>query len=648
MAIIAIDDLIEKENKATVTKQSQTQIVPIDDMIKREKTGGKSYSQRAYENFESKLEKENRIAKNLALGAFEGYTSGLVRGGVEKATGYEIPKGEGVAGLVGQTVGMIAGPGKFIKPIAKLAKGKKWLAAMLGGATAGAVISPDDPFDVKARAGQAAGGALTMGALERTGKYGGDIVKKLAGVPTKTIKRLRELGVKKVFDPRVEQVDYIGKDLVPKVQDVVAKNIEKLEPKTLQVLGVPNNIISKARLIGKDKLFQNYKQYDGSTAPIVEKVQQGLNRKIQSANKQFSDVMKNVPDDFEINIGGFRGKLGGILKREGIINKKGEVVTVPGDLHRTLKGLLNIYGDVKKRVRLNIPKRIEKLRSTPEIKLLPGTRMVDGKQVGGGALGVGDRLTGKIDPSARRLLSEAKASTDRFTKSQYVQFKNNLQGMFSGDAKFDRLVQESIDDLDAAAIRSGIKGLSGAKKAYKLAKENEKKFLDKFTKVGERKLEKIGLEKLTAQESSELSNLEKYIDMPFVKDVRNLNIAKALEDKISVKLNTDIVRKGRVDADDLTKMGEWIQGKLESAQNLKNTQARNTVKRLVGNYADDLQDLLDANRISQELSTKGIYSSGAGIAKGGARYAIKGYEEKLRPLLKRYQRALPKEYKPNE
>ena len=78
---------------------------------------------------------------------------------------------------------------------------------------------------------------------------------------------------------------------------------------------------------------------------------------------------------------------------------------------------------------------------------------------------------------------------------------------------------------------------------------------------------------------------------------------------------------------------EAISSKLLSGQDPKNFQVRETLKKLLGSDYDQIAKELTSNRLAQEFSPRGLYSSRAGIVRGTARAGLRAYEESVRPTL---------------
>lgn len=74
----------------------------------------------------------------------------------------------------------------------------------------------------------------------------------LADIPTKSIKRLREIGPKNVFKPELESPDFIGKELVPKVASNIESQLSNMSPVALRKIGVKPDIIEQVGKIKKE------------------------------------------------------------------------------------------------------------------------------------------------------------------------------------------------------------------------------------------------------------------------------------------------------------------------------------------------------------------------------------------------------------
>ena len=153
-----------------------------------------------------------------------------------------------------------------------------------------------------------------------------------------------------------------------------------------------------------------------------------------------------------------------------------------------ISNLVDIFQQLKKRIRLNLPKRLEKLRATPEIRTIGReTPTSIFTRTGSEA---GTELTGRIAPEAQRSLREASRFTDQLDMASLSRLRLNLRNLISGDKSLDRLVLEAIDALETSAERAGIRGLKEARKQFKKAKEFEEKFL-KFADRADKKAENL-------------------------------------------------------------------------------------------------------------------------------------------------------------
>ena len=117
------------------------------------------------------IEGRGKQAEDEILGLFEGATGGIPRGLLKKATGYELPQGNGLA----RVVGAVLGPGKVasmaakalpvIKGVSTAAKVARVAApALTEGAVVSALAPQEDALDIAKRAkGALTGGVTNVG-----------------------------------------------------------------------------------------------------------------------------------------------------------------------------------------------------------------------------------------------------------------------------------------------------------------------------------------------------------------------------------------------------------------------------------------------------------------------------------------------------
>lgn len=467
---------------------------------------------------------------DTALGFVEGRTMGIPRAAIEKTTDYKVPRGN----LLGQTVGSIMSGKKLFdltRKIPGLAKSFVRTGALTGGVGSQTPQFTEPDASSKERLtsgviGASSGGLL--GAIPGIIKTGGKLVRGLADIPSKSVKKLRELGAEKVFTPEMESETFLGKELTPKVQSIAKKS-----------LNIPEEEIASLE-----------SQYKGSTTPFLERAKSALKEKTDIEEGKIVKILDETPLSKRIRLNEFRK-----------------------ELSNSLTGLFK-GGKLRK----DIPKE-------------------DLKPI-------------------RELIDMYKDKREVFDKTEFLRRRSRLTDLQqSPNGEVSRKATMLKDALDSDAEMFGMKGLREAKSAYKQALEKEGRFLNRNTgdfKFGESKLSKVG-GNLPSQDVEALKELENYIGKPFIDELSKVNKLREFQE---------------------TFKGTSVESMLKQAQNPRNYQARQDLSTLLSKDFGEVEKLLDANRIAQEFSPRGLYSSRAGIVKGAARAGLKSYEESVRPALR--------------
>ncbi len=389
----------------------------------------------------------------------------------------------------------------------------------------------------------------------------------IGDVSSSTIKDLRNIvkrrGGSKVFEHNIDKPQYVGDVLAPKVQQAYKSNADNLNKSVMKEMKIPSDLVSEVK-----------KANIKSDIPVGDKIAQVIQTKLDEASKMFEDAFQKAPDNATVSINALKSKVGSVLREIGVIGEGGVVLPSIGKDPRIVNSIKEIYESLRKRTRLNLPKRIQKLEGTPEIRITPSSRKTptgDIVRKTGTEGPVGTYSTGKVDPSARKSLKEASLFTNKLPIEQFKRMRFNLRQLLSGNPEADRLIMGILDVLDESAGTSGISGLRQARQAFKNAKMFQKKF-------------------------------SKYVD----------KANKAYEDFTNT-----------------TK----IQNKLLTAQNLTKTNEKKDLLGLIGHAGDEIIDLLEANKIMAGSGTRTIgEKSGGGILglirKGAKKYIRKGEEKR--------------------
>jgi hypothetical protein len=296
-----------------------------------------------------------------------------------------------------------------------LAKGTTGAAAgAVGGALAGDTLESRAEL---AKVGGILGGVapvvsqIAKGTKEVVAKGGRWVAKNIGGVTDETVKVIKRLGADRVFDPEKAKSDYLGSNIVPRLQQRVNSLLVEGSPKSKMVLkeiGVKPEAIEALNKVDKNKLKQ-------LTTVFGDDVNTGLKAIKDNADVQFKTTLERNPD-VAIPPKNTFYKLQGLLRNQGWIDKSGNEFVGAGISNKTKTNLIKIYRDLK------------------------GT--------------VGKTKSGK-----------AYTGVPSINTAQYFNKLSELEASVSGDPKFDRLVFEVEKSLrnDAASV---IKGLKQANKSY--------------------------------------------------------------------------------------------------------------------------------------------------------------------------------------
>ena len=305
--------------------------------------------------------------------------------------------------------------------------------------------------------------------------------------------------------------EMIGKELAPKASEIAKRQVEQMNPKALKQAGIDEKDVS---------FIQSFKgQYGATKLPTEEE-----------AGKMFSEVMKKVPGDYEIDIKGFKGNLGSFLREKGIIDKSGSIRPGITKDSRAINGLIDVYKNLKGRIAGE--ERIPGLLSeaTESGNLLPGVKSE---------------------------LNNILRNPTKIDKSTYERTKMGLKALLSSDEQANIPIYRMIRALDDAAERAGIEGFKKARTTYAVSK--------------------IGA-KAKVQTSQEMQTKLTQSLKP-----ENESIRKNLREQLGSEADTilDKLGKGRIAKDEATRQLKNLQTKV-SRQNYLTRKSKG-VKTIGGN-----------------------------------------------------------------
>ena len=212
-----------------------------------------------------------------------------------------------------------------------------------------AAIAPKEDEDYASQVGTAAifgvstpmAGLLVKGTGKNLVKLGKFTAKHFGGITDFSREKIKELGVKRVFDPIKAQADYIGKVIVPKVRERLALMIsDPASSFTERLKGVlPTEDIKKLRQMSAPIKSQLLTILSGEPLNISS----GINNLRASVGKSWDRLVSKQNPYSPINVSGFYNSLKRNLIKEGIVNPDGSLKTLPKDYDKTRQSLVSLY-----------------------------------------------------------------------------------------------------------------------------------------------------------------------------------------------------------------------------------------------------------------------------------------------------------------
>lgn len=339
---------------------------------------------------------------------------------ITKTMGMEYPEAKSAVGnIAAKTAGVVGGFKNPLLKILKIGQPAKLLTNIAKGAALGATYAPtEDVVGLPERTGQAAVGAtmpLIGAGIGKAGqivtKAGRWVAKNVGGVSDATVNIIKRLGANRVFDPVKAQIDYIGKEIAPRVKERITNLITKFEPKSkyiLKEIGMTPEEIGVLNSVDKSKLTQLQKVFGNDWNAIkggLESIKAGADLQFKTTLQKNPKALINPKDTFY--------KLQGLLRKEGWIDYQGNEIQGAGIANKTKTNLIKIYQDLK---------------------------------------------TGLVSEGKQR-------STGQINTAQYFNKLSELEATISGNPKFDRLVFDIAGSLRKDATKT-IPGLTQANKSY--------------------------------------------------------------------------------------------------------------------------------------------------------------------------------------
>lgn len=286
--------------------------------------------------------------------------------------------------------------------------------------------------------------------LGKAGKYIGDIVSKA-------------------------KASYITDEVAPKAFSVYKNNVEKFTPEIESYaktdLAVPEEAIKTIKSNGVNNIDVLSNQYGGSTDPIYQKIQKGIEKKSQEVEEAYSKAFNKMPDSSLIHVDKTKRAMGEMLREYGYIDSKNkETIMAINDTieNSPLKRILGFYK-----------------------ALNPNT-----------AEGV-----------------------TALNPSQWNLFRNNLSRLSRQDKSLSNKITGILDSLHADAEKAGLKGITSARNLARANFQAEENILNSSL-IKERRLDNYF--KLQESDKRQLKSIEDFIKTPFINDLKGITAGKYL------------------------------------------------------------------------------------------------------------------------
>lgn len=311
--------------------------------------------------------------------------------------------------------------------------------------------------------------------------------------------------------------NYVTDVVAPKAyqmyQDAVQKFTPEIRDFAANKLKIPQSAIDTIRRNGVQNVQSTVDANGGSTDPIFQKINDGIQNFRSKADDAYSAAMNAVPEDHLFKINGTYNTLENTLQKYKLIDLKGNPTDRLVNADPVYQKLNNLYQDMKS-------------------GLVP-----QGKTI----------ATGSVP------------------KTDFQYYRDSLSRLLR-DNPSDRDVMSVKNALYDDADKSGFNGLKNARNLQDQAFDIEKKFSSNPL-IKEGKLDNF--HNLTEANKRDLSSLQSRIGVPFMDDLEKISAGKYLDKLNEYNSNTF--------ASDLNKAKDptWtndIQGKYENLIGKKNAQ----------------------------------------------------------------------------
>jgi hypothetical protein len=295
--------------------------------------------------------------------------------------------------------------------------------------------------------------------------------------------------------------DYVPGTVIPDAVDTFKGMIKKgtsgfhsfLERKGI----IPKSASETLKQFGEEDIKLTSDKNLNSTDPIVNRIQNGIIKKRELADKTYKGAVENFNGN--INSTGFYRNIEKSLQNKGWVDADGKpTVRYKAGLSPTYDKLTDLYSDMTE--------KMEK--------------------------------TGLLDSSGKPILKTTTRIPGEkiITKEDFSTYRDALSDMLK-EKPSDIAINKARSALYDAAENSGMKGIKQARTLYREAEQFEKD-------VPERLLKEGNLDKYhtwTEADKKSLQNVEKYTGESFIDDLKKISAQKHI-DNIGQKISTIITK----------------------------------------------------------------------------------------------------------
>lgn len=456
----------------------------------------------------------NRLAQQIPFAKrILSTTSGIPLEEVNKIMTQLEPKeqtiGEQLTGGIAGIAPTLAFSSPFIKGAGALTKIPALLRPAAGFGTyegLKAITQGDEPIQ---SALSGAGSALAFGA---GGKLGASLIPRVLPFAERLGSILGGAGAGYLTAPEEEKISSAmlggGFGLISPSKRMQLSRLGRFGGRGLKSLaGIKPEVYEEAEIKGFGKILTKENLNKDLPIKITDKIESGFKQREIEAHTAYNQALDNIPKGKSINIADFYNKIGKVLKDMNYITENGKSTGLhlnPALKDNAYTKLFDIYQASENMAGLKlIPKEQKSITSARMIKEMKFGRKGDIREV-------------------------------KVNKEQYIQIRDILQGLWSGESK-DLKLKNIIDQFYLEGEKSGAKGLIEARSLERnLFKAKDE--LYKKNIIGQKRLENF--RKMTEVDKRKLKKVEKYIQKPFIEDLENWSLAQEFKSETTpVTLN---------------------------------------------------------------------------------------------------------------